>query len=85
MTCIFFFLGIEVQKLSDGSLHLSQTKYARELLARSNMLECKAITTPMAIGTKVHFANSSPFSNSRLYRSVVGALQYLTVTWPEIS
>lgn len=80
-----YFLGIEVQKLLDGSLHLNQTKYACELLERFNMSNCKASPTPMATRTKVHSVNSSSFHDSSLYCSVVGALQYLTVTRLELS
>jgi hypothetical protein len=33
-----YFLGIEVHKLSNGSLLLTQSKYIRDLLTRTNML-----------------------------------------------
>ncbi|XP_031252819.1 secreted RxLR effector protein 161-like [Pistacia vera] len=39
----------------------------------------------MAIGTKLNLEDSEPFENSALYRSTVGALQYLTISKPNIS
>lgn len=42
-----YFLGIEVNHLPDGNLHLTQTKYIHDLLNRVNMSNIKSVTTPM--------------------------------------
>ncbi|XP_031268154.1 secreted RxLR effector protein 161-like [Pistacia vera] len=39
----------------------------------------------MAVGTKLSRNNSELFENPSLYRSTIGALQYLTLTRPDIS
>ena len=41
-----YFLGMEVWQSSEG-IFLNQGKYAVEILNRFNMLECKALATPM--------------------------------------
>lgn len=66
-------------------LHLSQTKYVLDLLTRTNMHTCKPCSTPMATGPPLTHLDSPLFEDPHLYRSVVGALQYATITRPDIS
>ncbi|CAA0839160.1 cysteine-rich RLK (RECEPTOR-like protein kinase) 8, partial [Striga hermonthica] len=78
------FLGFEALKSHDGFL-LNQSKYALDLLVKTNMVNCKPVSTPLSPASKLHLADSEPFSKVTLYRSVVGALQYLTMTRSDIS
>ncbi|PNX97517.1 retrovirus-related Pol polyprotein from transposon TNT 1-94, partial [Trifolium pratense] len=80
-----YFLGIEVKQLADSSLLLTQSKYIKDLLAKTNMLDCKPINTPMMSSCKLSKVGSDSMSDTTLYRSVVGSLQYATITRPEIS
>jgi len=80
-----YFLGIETKRLPDGSLLLTQTKYIRDLLAKTKMTDCKPISSPMVAELKLSKDHGTPVADSSLYRSVVGALQYLTITRPELS
>ncbi|KAK6162474.1 hypothetical protein DH2020_002315 [Rehmannia glutinosa] len=80
-----YFLGIQVKKTSDGGLHLSQTKYIKDLLCKAKMQLAKGISSPMTSGEKLTAFGSDVVSNPQLYRSIVGALQYITITRPEIS
>ncbi|KAF7802369.1 histone deacetylase [Senna tora] len=50
---LHYFLGIEVNHLSDGSLHLSQGKYIQDLLVKSKMDGACAISTPMVSNAKL--------------------------------
>nr|GEV17898.1 ribonuclease H-like domain-containing protein [Tanacetum cinerariifolium] len=59
-------------------------KYATEVLERAGMLTCNPCHTPVDMDSKL-FADGDPVSNPTLYRSLVGALQYLTFTRPDIS
>ena len=77
------FLGIAVIRDSSG-LFLSQRQYTLDLLSRAGMLDCQTSRTPVDTGSKLS-ADGDPFSDPSLYRSLTGALQYLTLTRPEIS
>ncbi len=45
---LHYFLGIEVKKENDGIV-LAQEKYAKDVLKRVNMSDCKAVNTPLSI------------------------------------
>ncbi|GJZ83937.1 ribonuclease H-like domain-containing protein [Tanacetum coccineum] len=78
-----YFLGISVTRNASG-MFLSQQKYATEVLDRAGMLNCKPCHTPVDTDSKLS-ADGAPISDSTLYRSLAGALQYLTFTRPDIS
>ena len=80
-----YFLGIEVKRCSNGSLLLSQSKYIRDLLAKVGMTDAKGIATPLQGGLKLSKHGSKYMDDPLLYRSIVGALQYVTITRPELS
>jgi hypothetical protein len=74
-----FFLGVEVLSTPHGIL-LSQQRYIMDLLIRTKMNEAKPITTLMASTTSLSAFDGEPFPDHTLYRSTVGALQYLGLT-----
>jgi len=83
---LHYFLGIEVTKVQEGIV-LTQGKYASDLLKRVGMTDCKPVTTPLSTSEKLSLHEGSllgPDDASR-YRSIVGALQYLTLTRPDIA
>ncbi|KAH9649096.1 retrovirus-related pol polyprotein from transposon RE1 [Citrus sinensis] len=82
-----YFLGIEVTHAAKGSLHLSQAKYVRDLLTRTNMKNCRESDTPMSTGQKLRRAGNDDnlIVNVTKYRSIIGALQYLVLTRPELA
>jgi histone deacetylase 1/2 len=80
-----YFLGIEVFHLADGSLLLSQAKYIRDLLSKAKMDNANGMPTPMASTLKLSKVGSVPVEDPTHFRSIVGALQYATLTRPEIS
>lgn len=79
-----YFLGIEVQRTADGFV-LSQSKYATDVLERAGMANCKAVDTPADAKPKLSSDEGPLFQDSSWYRSIAGALQYLTLTRPDIA
>ena len=77
------FLGIEVTNTTDG-LHLSQSHYALTILEKAQMVDCKPMNTPLE--TKVQVSSEAePLDDPSYFRGLVGALQYLTLTRPDLS
>ncbi|KAF5460295.1 hypothetical protein F2P56_020175 [Juglans regia] len=81
---INYFLGIKAIYVDDG-LILSQSQYIYNLLQRTNMINAKPISSPMSSTQKLSLLSGAPHSDPTHYRSVVGALQYLSLTRPDIS
>jgi hypothetical protein len=83
---LHYFLGNEVCQ-DKGNLLLSQEKYAQEILARVVMQNCKPSPTPLSTTEKLSKFEGEPLGaeDSTRYRSIVGALQYLTVTRPDLA
>jgi histone deacetylase 1/2 len=83
---LHYFLGIEVQHISRGIV-LSQSQYISEVLKRVGMGECKGVTTPLSTSEKLSLNEGEPLAveDATRYRSIVGALQYVTLTRPDIS
>ncbi|XP_030510465.1 uncharacterized mitochondrial protein AtMg00810-like [Cannabis sativa] len=79
-----YFLGIKVTQTA-ASIHLSQEKYAKDLLLKAQMSNATPSPTPMTSGIRLSAYQGEPLEDVQLYRSVVGALQYLTITRPELS
>lgn len=79
-----YFLGIEITK-SEGHFYLSQSQYIYELLDRNNLVDCNSAVIPMSSATKLSRSSGVPLENPTIYSSAVGALQYLTLTRPDIT
>ncbi|XP_043691539.1 uncharacterized mitochondrial protein AtMg00810-like [Telopea speciosissima] len=80
---LHYFLGIEATKNHTGLL-LTQKKYSLDLLHRIGMTGCKPCTTPVTVGSKLSFSAGESLPDPHKYRQIVGALQYLTITRPDL-
>ncbi|XP_019158353.1 PREDICTED: uncharacterized protein LOC109155079 [Ipomoea nil] len=78
-----FFLGIETLSTPEGIL-LSQRRYIRDILNRAGMSDCKPLATPASV-TQAVSQSTDPFDNPTQYQRLAGALQYLTITRPNLS
>uniref|UniRef100_A0A803QE07 Reverse transcriptase Ty1/copia-type domain-containing protein n=1 Tax=Cannabis sativa TaxID=3483 RepID=A0A803QE07_CANSA len=78
------FLGFEVHRIAD-EICLTQQKYIRDLLARTQLLDSKPQSTPMCSTTKISATTGALMENPTHYRSIIGALQYLTMSRPDIA
>jgi histone deacetylase 1/2 len=81
---LHYFLGISVTRSSSG-FFLSQQQYAAELLDRANMVDCRPVSTPVDTHSKLSADAGAPVDDASEYRSIVGGLQYLTMTRPDLS
>jgi hypothetical protein len=81
---LHFFLGIQITHTSTG-LFLSQSKYIEDLLIKSEMVDAKPCDTPCLPYHRLLKEDGAPYPNPTVYRSIVGALQYLTFTRPDIA
>lgn len=76
---LHFFLGMEAHRDSSG-FTLTQSKYAIDLLKRSNMAAAIPSKSPVISGKKFSAHDGDPLSDVSSYRSIVGALQYNKMT-----
>ncbi|XP_031504006.1 uncharacterized mitochondrial protein AtMg00810-like [Nymphaea colorata] len=79
-----YFLGVQVDGTSSG-LFMYQSKYAQDILYRAQMQTCNTMSTPMSANLKSSDGQDQLYSNPRECRSLAGALQYLTLTRPDLS
>jgi hypothetical protein len=81
---LHYFLGLQVTRSSFG-LYLNQAKYATDLLKKHNMLDSKPAKSPSCPNTRLSLHEGDALPDPYGYRSLVGALHYLTFTRPDIS
>ena len=79
-----FLCGVEVLATS-MCLLLSQQKYVIDLLRKNNILDSKPVSTPLIVGTSLTAIDGFVPINSTMYLQVVGGLQHLRMTCPDIS
>ena len=78
-----YFLGVEVMR-SKHEIFLSQRKYVLDLLSETGKLGAKPCSSLMA--PSVHLTKEGElFEDLERYRRLVGKLNYLTVTRPDIA
>lgn len=69
--------------MQDGLL-LSQRRYMGDIFKRVGMVDCKPLATTVPVSCSLATSSDS-FHDPTHYKSLAGALQYLTVTRPDIS
>lgn len=78
-----YFLGIEVMRSKKG-IYLSQRKYVLDLLSETGKLGAKPSGTPMMPNQQL-VKEGELCKDPERYRRLVGKLNYLTVTRPDIA
>jgi hypothetical protein len=84
MGSLHFFLGMEVIPTTAG-LFLSQHKYIHDILSNTNMLGAKEVSTPLSTTVALQLIDGTSSVDSTEFRRVIGGLQYLSLTRPDIS
>ena len=81
---LHYFLGLEVWRDS-GQTFLTQGKYAKSLLERFRMEQCKSAATPLQQNLKLCSGDGTKEVDATKYRQLVGSLIYLTTTRPNLA
>ncbi|CAH9115744.1 unnamed protein product [Cuscuta europaea] len=79
-----YFLGLDVKQKKEGTF-LCRRKYDMDLLKRLHMENCEIAKTLMNTNEKLQRCDGTEKANERLFRSLVGGLNYLTHTKPDIA
>ena len=78
-----FFLSMQVQQ-KHNEIFVYRQKYAKKVLRKFNMEECKPTATPMNQKEIFCKEDEAERVDERLYKSLIGCLMYLTTTRPDI-
>nr|GEY13762.1 hypothetical protein [Tanacetum cinerariifolium] len=78
-----FFLGLQVNQSPCG-IFINQSKYVLEILKKYGMESCDPVGTPMEIKDKLDLDQNGTPVDATKYRSMIGALMYLTSSRPNI-
>jgi len=81
---VHYFLGLQITR-TDTALTITQTRYLLSLLHKFGLAGAKPVATPIASGTNLSATNGTLLSDPMPFRQLVGSLQYLTLTRPDIS
>jgi len=81
---LHYFLGLEVHSTSKG-IFLHQHKYATDLISMAGLQSANPVDTPLEVNVKYHRDDGDLLHDPLLYRQLVGSLNYLTITRPDIS
>ena len=79
-----YLLSIEVTQSNDGIV-ISQKKYAMDMMEETGLVSSKSVDTSMDPNTELLPNQGEPIYDPEQYRRLVGKLNYLTVTRPDIS
>ncbi|KAI0511939.1 hypothetical protein KFK09_012573 [Dendrobium nobile] len=77
------FLGIQSITTPTGVL-LHQQNYAKQILEKAGMQNAKPVSSPTPSKIPLQNTSHEHFTNPQLYRHLIGSLQYLTLTRPDI-
>nr|GEZ26967.1 hypothetical protein [Tanacetum cinerariifolium] len=80
---MMFFLGLQVNQSPCG-IFINQSKYVLEILNKYGMESCDPVGTPMEIKDKLDLDRNGTPADATKYRSMIGALMYLTSSRPDI-
>nr|KYP52467.1 hypothetical protein KK1_025587 [Cajanus cajan]KYP52510.1 hypothetical protein KK1_025630 [Cajanus cajan] len=80
---LHYFLELQVHYDTQGSMLLTQ--YINNLLTKLHMQDSKLVKTPLPPSCRMPTDSTENFDNPDLYRSILGALQYATITRPNIA
>ena len=78
-----YFLGMKIDQTA-VEIFLLQTSYARKLLNKFNMHDCKPVDISLAVREKLSKLDRAVLINATQYKRLVGSFLYLTATRPNL-
>lgn len=81
---LHYFLGFEVSYVPDG-ITMTQKKFTNELLMDSGIQDDKSVCTPFPLNCKLAAYNGELLPDATPYRVLLGKLNFLTNTRPDLS
>ncbi|CAH9116104.1 unnamed protein product [Cuscuta europaea] len=84
LDALSYFLGLEALRTPSGLL-LTQQKYIRDLLTCAHMVDASPTPTQLSPNDVLTLHDGTPPHDATEYCSIVGALQYLSFTRPNIN
>ncbi|XP_057529852.1 uncharacterized mitochondrial protein AtMg00810-like [Amaranthus tricolor] len=81
---LHYFLGIEILKVSHGII-MTQRKFAAELLKEFDHLTATPAQCPLEARLQLRNDSGIPIKDPTIYRKLVGKLNYLTNTRPDLA
>jgi hypothetical protein len=79
-----YFLGLEVASKFSG-VFLHQHKYTLDLITLAGVQELSSVDTHLEVNVNYHREESDLLLDPTLFHQLVGSLNYLTITRPDIS
>lgn len=81
---LHYFLGMEILREEQGMI-ISQRKYTMELLEEFDVSHISSVSSPMDPSVKLSVNSGMPISDPTIYRHLIGKINYLTHTRPDLS
>ncbi|KAL2230326.1 UNVERIFIED_CONTAM: Retrovirus-related Pol polyprotein from transposon RE1 [Sesamum indicum] len=73
-----------VQSKAETGMIITQSKYIKDILIDTGMMQSKATNTPLPAGLKLYAGSGEQLQNPEVYRRLLGRLLYLGFTRPDI-
>lgn len=81
---LIYFLKLEASH-SESSIFVDQHKYAQDLVGLVEVRDFATFDTPMELNVKLFFDDGDLFDDPTHFQTIVGSLNYLTITRHDIS
>ena len=78
-----YLFGLEIARSAEG-ISVCQRKYVLNLLESTAFSGCKPLSIPMEPNQKLSQDDGTLLTDAKQYRRLLGRLQYLTITRPDI-
>lgn len=79
-----FFLRLQIRQ-TNGGIFLNQSKFAKDLVSKFGMIKSKPLLTLISTSEKVIRDAKGKYVHTKMYRSMIGSLSYLTMSKPDKS